>query len=342
MAIKSLAVKYRPTTFDEVVEQGAIKLILRQQLESEEVKNAYLFCGGAGTGKTTCARIFANEINNFKGNPIEMDAASNSGVEDVRAIIQQAKTKSLDSEYKIFIIDECHSISNTGWQAFLKLIEEPPAKSIFIFCTTDPQKIPKTILSRVQRYDFQRISHNAVADRLHYICQSEDVEVCERDALDYIAKLADGGMRDAITLMDKCLSYDKDLTMDNVIKALGITGYDTMFFLTDSIITNDTEAVIKTIEDVHRSGKDLKQFIKTYTNFVLDLCKYGCLGNFEFIEIPNTYKYTMDRYNDHAYEDFTRLLNTLVQLNASIKFDTSPKYTIEAVLVLRTREEDCK
>ena len=342
MAIKSLAVKYRPTTFDEVVEQGAIKIILRQQLESEEVKNAYLFCGGAGTGKTTCARIFANEINNFKGNPIEMDAASNSGVEDVRAIIQQAKTKSLDSEYKIFIIDECHSISNTGWQAFLKLIEEPPAKSIFIFCTTDPQKIPKTILSRVQRYDFQRISHNAVADRLHYICQSEDVEVCERDALDYIAKLADGGMRDAITLMDKCLSYDKDLTMDNVIKALGITGYDTMFFLTDSIITNDTEAVIKTIEDVHRSGKDLKQFIKTYTNFVLDLCKYGCLGNFDFIEIPNTYKYTMDRYNDHAYEDFTRLLNTLVQLNASIKFDTSPKYTIEAVLVLRTREEDCK
>ena len=342
MAIKSLAVKYRPTTFDEVVEQGAIKIILRQQLESEEVKNAYLFCGGAGTGKTTCARIFANEINNFKGNPIEMDAASNSGVEDVRAIIQQAKTKSLDSEYKIFIIDECHSISNTGWQAFLKLIEEPPAKSIFIFCTTDPQKIPKTILSRVQRYDFQRISHSAVADRLHYICQSEDVEVCERDALDYIAKLADGGMRDAITLMDKCLSYDKDLTMDNVIKALGITGYDTMFFLTDSIITNDTEAVIKTIEDVHRSGKDLKQFIKTYTNFVLDLCKYGCLGNFDFIEIPNTYKYTMDRYNDHAYEDFTRLLNTLVELNATIKWETSPKPVIEAVLVLRTREEDYK
>ena len=132
MAIKSLAIKYRPTGWDEVVEQGAIKMILQQQLESEEVKNAYLFAGGAGTGKTTCARIFANAINNYKGNPIEMDAASNSGVEDVRAIIQQAKTKSLDSEYKIFIIDECHSISNTGWQAFLKLIEEPPAKSIFL------------------------------------------------------------------------------------------------------------------------------------------------------------------------------------------------------------------
>jgi len=138
------------------------------------------------------------------------------------------------------------------------------------------------------------------------------------------------------------LSYDKDLTMDNVIKALGITGYDTMFFLTDSIITNDTEAVIQTIEKVHRSGKDLKQFIKTYTNFVLDLCKYGCLGNFDFIEIPNTYKYTMDRYNDHAYEDFTRLLNTLVTLNADIKWETSPKSVIQAVLVLRTKEIDYK
>ena len=340
MAIKSLAVKYRPTTFNEVVEQGAIKTILRQQLESEEVKNAYLFCGGAGTGKTTCARIFANEINKFQGNPIEMDAASNSGVEDVRAIIQQAKTKSLDSEYKIFIIDECHSISNTGWQAFLKLIEEPPAKSIFIFCTTDPQKIPKTILSRVQRYDFQRISHNAVTGRLEYICQCEDVETYEREALDYIAKLADGGMRDAITLMDKCLSYDRDLTIKNVVDALGITDYDTMFYLTDSIITNEADAVIKVIEEVHRSGKDLKQFIKTYTNFVLDLCKYGCLRTFEFIEIPSIHKPRLDKYNDHAYEDFTRLLNTMVKLNADIKWEVSPKPVIQATLVLRTKELD--
>lgn len=340
MAIKSLAVKYRPTTFDEVVEQGAIKLILQQQLESEEVKNAYLFCGGAGTGKTTCARIFANEINKFKGNPIEMDAASNSGVEDVRAIIQQAKTKSLDSEYKIFIIDECHSISNTGWQAFLKLIEEPPAKSIFIFCTTDPQKIPKTILSRVQRYDFQRISHNAIEDRLQQICQWEDVSCYEPEALNYIAKLADGGMRDAITLMDKCLSYNRDLTIKNVVDALGITDYDTMFFLTDSIITNEVDCVIKVIEEVHRSGKDLKQFIKTYTNFVLDLCKYGCLGTFEFIEIPSIHKHRMDKYNAHSYEDFTKLLNTLVKLNAEIKWETSPKSVIQAVLVLRTKEID--
>lgn len=170
----SLAVKYRPATFDDVVEQDNIKVILQQQLESNEVKHAYLFCGGAGTGKTTCARIFAKEINKGQGNPIEMDAASNSGVEDVRNIIQQAKSKSLDSEYKVFIVDECHAISLMGWQAFLKMLEEPPAKSIFIFCTTDPQKIPKTILSRVQRYDFQRISQQGIVDRLKYILEQEN------------------------------------------------------------------------------------------------------------------------------------------------------------------------
>ena len=220
-----LAVKYRPKSFDDVTEQESIKVILKQQLESNGVKHAYLFCGGAGTGKTTCARIFASEINAGKGNPIEMDAASNSSVEDVRNIIQQAKTKALDSEYKVFIIDECHAISLMGWQAFLKLLEEPPAKSIFIFCTTDPQKIPKTILSRVQRYDFQRISQDGIVDRLRYILQQEDngtetiypnprstvEQIKLSDSLGYIAKIADGGMRDAITLMDKALSYSKDL-----------------------------------------------------------------------------------------------------------------------------------
>ena len=173
MAIKTLAVKYRPTTFEDMTEQESIKIILKQQLDSGEIKNAYLFCGPAGCGKTTAARIFANEINKGQGNPIEMDAASNSGVDDVRNITQQAKLKSIDSEYKIFIIDECHAISNTGWQAFLKLIEEPPAKSIFIFATTDPQKIPKTILSRVQRYDFRRISEKGIADRLKYVLEEE-------------------------------------------------------------------------------------------------------------------------------------------------------------------------
>lgn len=170
---KALAIKYRPVDFSEVVEQQSIKIILQEQVRTNTFKHAYLFCGPAGCGKTTCARIFANEINQGEGNPIEMDAASNNSVEDVRNIIQQAKTKSLDSEYKIFIIDECHALSNSAWQAMLKIIEEPPAKSVFIFCTTDPQKIPKTIISRVQRYDFQRISQQGIVDRLITILDEE-------------------------------------------------------------------------------------------------------------------------------------------------------------------------
>ena len=346
MAIKSLAIKYRPRTFDDVVEQGAIKTILQQQLEANETKNAYLFCGGAGTGKTTCARIFANEINHFTGNPIEMDAASNSSVEDVREIIQQAKTKSLDSEYKVFIIDECHSISNTGWQAFLKLLEEPPAKSIFIFCTTDPQKIPKTILSRVQRYDFQRISHKGVVDRLTYILHQEQTEAnnyvnIDPAAVDYLAKLADGGMRDAITMMDKCLAFSAELSLENVVKALGVADYETMFaLLTHLVLTLDTEKALNVIEDIHRSGKDLKQFIKSFTNFVLDINKYACTKSFDFLEIPLTFEDDVVGItkNDFLLDRELKLLQVLVNLNRDIKWETSPKAMIEATLMLLCEE----
>ena len=340
MASKSLAIKYRPSKFIDVVEQDSIKTILQQQLSEGEFKNAYLFCGGAGTGKTTCARIFANEINHFEGNPIEMDAASNSGVDDVREIINQAKTKSLDSEYKIFIIDECHSISNTGWQAFLKLIEEPPAKSIFIFCTTDPQKIPKTILSRVQRYDFQRISFNGVVNRLTHILSEEypattgtnDVGITvEMSAIEYIAKLADGGMRDAITLMDKCLAYSQELTLENVIKALGVLDYEEMFKLLDCIEQKNAGAIIEFIESVHASGRDLKQFIKQFTSFVLDVVKYILTGDFEHIQIPETYVKTLDTYRGTI---LSPILQTLVNLNYEIKWETSPKSMIEATLLL--------
>lgn len=340
---KSLAIKYRPKTWDDIVEQSSTKIILQQQLETNTVKHAYLLCGGAGTGKTTCARIFANEINNHQGNPIEMDAASNSSVEDVREIIQQAKTKSLDSEYKVFIIDECHSISNTGWQAFLKLIEEPPAKSIFIFCTTDPQKIPKTILSRVQRYDFQRISCDGITKRLDWIMAQEyPTYIPPIGCLKYLAKLADGGMRDAITLLDKCLAYNTELTMPNILEALGTEDFGIMFELTDSLVCDDVHSTMQVIEQVHMSGKDLKQFIKSYTKFVLDLCKYGITKTFEYIDIPNTYENNLHKYNQCDYDDFSNILHTLIKLNADIKWETYPKSVIEATFLLMCKGYDVK
>ena len=173
MAVQSLAVRYRPKSWDDVIEQDSVKRILTQQLASEEIQHAYLFCGPAGCGKTTCARIFANEINKGKGSPMELDAASNNSVDDIRLIIQQAKTQSLDSEYRIWVLDEVHALSANAWQALLKILEEPPKKAVFIMCTTDPQKIPKTILSRVQRYDFKKISQEGIVDRLKYILNQE-------------------------------------------------------------------------------------------------------------------------------------------------------------------------
>ena len=353
MAKQTLAVKYRPHSFDDVTEQNSIKIILQQQLESGEFQHAYLFVGGAGTGKTTTARIFADEINNHVGVPIELDAASNSSVDDVRNIIQQAKTKSLDSEYKVFIIDECHSLSNTAWQAFLKLIEEPPAKSIFIFCTTNPEKIPKTILSRVQRYDFKRISQKGIVARLRYILQQGDDgtetlypnaratvdQIYLSGALEYIAKLADGGMRDAITLMDKCLAYSSELTIDNIVKALGVADYSVMIDLTDSYINTERKQIIKLIEQIHSDGKDLKQFVRQYIDFILDIKKYMILEDFSYISLPKIDSIETMLKNIKADEDrgswdiISDLLDKLLKLNTDIKYDPAPKCIIEAVLI---------
>jgi len=345
MATKALAIKYRPRTWEDVVEQGSTKIILQQQLESGEVKNAYLFCGPAGCGKTTCARIFANDINKGEGNPIELDAASNNGVDDVRNIIQQAKTKSLDSEYKIFIVDECHALSNSAWQAMLKIIEEPPAKSIFIFCTTDPQKIPKTILSRVQRYDFQRISTEGIVKRLDYILDNErdEDDAHDMDAIEYIAKLSEGGCRDSITYLDKCLAYSKDLTLENVVKALGTTDYDTMFKLTDYLLQmngeESTRLALQLIENIYNEGKDLKTFVRQYVQFLLDLSKWGIGCNWKYLTLPRLadYEQWLKDCGDREFNAINDWLSVFVNLNADIKWSQSVKYDIEATIVINSR-----
>ena len=338
MASKALAVKYRPTDFSSVTEQEILTTILKQQISSKQIQHCYLFCGPAGCGKTTCARIFANEINGGQGIPVELDAASNNGVEDVRNIIQQAQTKSLDSEYKVFIIDECHSLSNAGWQAFLKLLEEPPAKSIFIFATTDPQKIPKTILSRVQRYDFQRISQQGIVHRLQYILANENIIVDQSniDAIEYIAKLADGGLRDAISLMDKCLAFTDELTLETVVKVLGVVDYDEMFRFTDTIIENKLNESIQLIESVHTSGKDLKQFVKQYIQFLLDIQKYAIGCDWKYISLPRLSQYEewLKGCGTYEFDRCFELLDCMLKINNKIKYSSVPKCVIETEVLL--------
>ena len=337
---KALAIKYRPQTFEDLTEQSAVVTILTNQIETNTIKHGYLFCGGAGTGKTTSARIFANMINKGAGTPIELDAASNNSVEDIRRLTEDAQTQSIDSEYKVFVIDECHSLSNQAWQAMLKTLEEPPAKAIFIFCTTNPEKIPQTILSRVQRYNFQRISQEGIVTRLEYILTREISTVMPeyKDALEYIAKIADGGMRDGITLMDKCLSFSSDLTVENVIKALGVTDYNTMFDLNNAFFEKDKPKLIKIVSDVYSSGMDLKLFIKTYFEFLLDLNVYCLTKDLSMTKIPEIWVDEMNSYGSHEWSVSNNLLTYITDLQSSIKWEQNPKAVIIAKFILFNTE----
>ena len=227
----SLATKYRPKTFEECLGQASTIKILKRQLELKQYSNCYLFAGPSGIGKTTSARIFANLINEGKGNPIEIDAASNNGVDNVREIVASANERSIDSDYKVFIIDEAHSISTQGWQAFLKCIEEPPKYTIFMFCTTNPEKIPATINNRVMRFSLSKVATDAIRQRLEFICQQEGF-TNYTEACDYIAKLSLGGVRDAIATLEKCANYDTDLNINNVLACIGNFSHEVMFDLT--------------------------------------------------------------------------------------------------------------
>ena len=249
------------------------------------------------------------------------------------------------------LVHNCHMLSTGAWNAMLKLLEEPPKTTIFIMCTTDPQKIPATILSRVQRYDFSKISHASIVNRLKQIIHAEEHEIdpegAERDwpiidfeneALEYIAKLADGGMRDAITLLDKCLSYaPQQLTLENVVKALGTADYTTHFELLYCMATGSVTGAIKVIEEVNNSGIDLKQFLKQFQYFILDVCKYKIFGDFQYISIPALPEYKQ-RMDDESYEDCISILEWVRQMNADVKWEPNAKAFIETGIVLFCRE----
>ena len=341
MAKMSLSVRYRPKTFNDMTEQSAIKDILENQIKTKTFQHGYLFTGPSGTGKTTSARIFASMINDGKGNPIEVDAASNSGVDNIRLIIDDAKRKPLDAEYKIFIVDECHSLSDSSWQALLKTLEEPPKFTIFSCCTTNPEKIPATILSRVQRYNFQKISNEGIVKRLNMILETESKESYipiswSTDAVEYISKVSSGGMRDAITLMDKCLSLSNNLSLKYVLQAIGGEDYSTFITFLSALEGKEKEISIKVIEDVYNAGKDVKQFMKDFARFILEVEKYTIYGNFDYVNLPNTLENELKQIIDDSLFD---IMDFVVSLNNQIKWDNNPETLIELAILIYCGKE---
>lgn len=265
--MRNLAATYRPTNLDEVVGQEQAKAILTTHLASKP-KSSYLFCGGAGTGKTTCARIFAHSLNNADFNIIEINAADNTGVDGVRKIITDASRVPIGTPYKVFILDECHMLSTQAWNALLKLIEEPPDSVVFLFCTTDPHKIPGTIMSRVLRVDFRRIDVKLIVKRLAWILEQEQVPPIDEASLTYIAQLANGGMRDAISLLDKVLGYGVEVTPELINSALGMVGAEISFQLLDSICNHDVQQTIDIISKLSVTNIDYKSWILDFRRFL--------------------------------------------------------------------------
>ena len=293
MAYTAFYRKHRPQNFDEVRGQEAVVTTLRNQIKSGRVGHAYLFCGTRGTGKTSIAKIFARAVNcehpengsccnacptcqgilnGTSMNVVEIDAASNNGVDNIREIREEVKYPPTEGKYRVYIIDEVHMLSAGAYNALLKTLEEPPSYVIFILATTEVHKIPVTVLSRCQRYDFKRIPTESIYDQLVSITQKEGVEA-EENALRYIARAGDGAMRDALSILEQCVSfhYGERLTYEQVLEIIGASDIDVFVDLMTAIRDRETTRALATIDDICYSGRDPGQFISDFVWFMRNL-----------------------------------------------------------------------
>lgn len=285
--------KWRPMTFDDVISQPHITTTLLNQIKTNKTAHAYLFTGSRGTGKTTCARILAKAVNcpnSHDGSPclkcdickdadssslsdiIEIDAASNNGVDDIRDLRDGAVYTPERCKYKVYIIDEVHMLSTSAFNALLKIMEEPPPYVKFILATTEVHKVPATILSRCQRFDFRRIKAEDIAARLLFIAPKENITLDE-EAAQLIARIADGGMRDALSLLDQCIAYSSNITVDTVSSAAGIAGRDYLFNLIECIVSKNPSEALSIIDSLYSMSKDMarlcEELISQFRNIML-------------------------------------------------------------------------
>ncbi|WP_352404304.1 DNA polymerase III subunit gamma/tau [Sporanaerobacter acetigenes] len=348
--------RFRPKTFDQVLGQEHITTTLKNQIINQNIGHAYIFSGTRGTGKTSTAKIFARAVNcthSIDGNPcntceicsglldesimdvIEMDAASNNSVDDIRELREKVKYPPSKARYKVYIIDEVHMLSDSAFNALLKTLEEPPKHLIFILATTEVEKLPQTILSRCQRFDFKRVTTKDIVKNLNNICGEIGIEV-EESALNLIARNSDGAMRDALSLLDQCISFGEGtLTYEDALKTLGIANEDLLFNLVDNIEEKNLEKALHIVDDIIQNGKDINQFIKDLIYHFRNLMIAKTSTN--PLDIIDLEKETVGRYKEQSENiSLPFILKALQILNEGqnqAKWSSQPRIILEMVVV---------
>lgn len=353
--------KFRPLTFDQVIGQDSVVDTIKNQIKNNNFGHAYLFTGIRGTGKTTIAKIFARSVNcqiedsvepcneceicktflkNSSMDIIEMDAASNNGVDDIREIKENVKFPPSKGKYKVYIIDEVHMLSKGAFNALLKTLEEPPEYVLFLLATTEPNKIPETILSRCQRYDLKRVSFEKISDRLENILNKIDIEY-ELEALNLIVSKSEGSVRDALSILEKCISTHEKLTSSLVAKILGLVPKKILNEFTEAIIKDDLSLAIDLINSINSEGKDLKQFIDIIINHFRNLMIIKIHKNPKnLLEISNDEINNLKSFSENLeLIEINRIIQLFVDLNNKIKWATHTKVLFEVTIIKIFKKE---
>jgi len=335
--------KYRPTTFDDVVGQTSVTSTLKNAIQSNQLAQSYLFCGPRGVGKTTCARIFAKEINLFQNtdqiddlsyNIFELDAASNNSVDDIRNLTDQVRVPPQIGKYKVYIIDEVHMLSQAAFNAFLKTLEEPPSHAKFILATTEKHKIIPTILSRCQIFDFKRVSNDDIVKNLKFVAQSENIKI-EDEALFLIAEKSDGALRDSLSLFDRLVSFsDNSLTYKDVADHLNVLDYEYFFKITDQLLTNDISSLLVTFNDIIDNGFDGQHFINGLSEHLrkLLLCQNQSTVNLLSVNESLKSKY-LNQANNTDSNFLIEALNLTNTCDLQYKLSTNKRLLVEICLM---------
>ena len=353
---KALYRVYRPKNFSDVIGQEHIVRTLKNQIENNNVGHAYLFCGTRGTGKTSTAKIFSRAVNctNLHNDEpcnecencreiledktmdvVEIDAASNNSVDDIRELRENVKYSPAKAKYKVYIIDEVHMLSQGAFNALLKTLEEPPSYVIFILATTEPHKIPATILSRCQRFDFKRVTVKDISSRMRYICEKEGIEADEK-ALNLIARNSQGALRDALSILDQCISFEGNkISYNDVIELLGSVNIEQLFDLAESIIKEDTRKSLQILNDFIIWGKGVRNLVNDLIDHFRNLMV--CKISNDLDEIISLPEETIDLLKQQAEtidtNNLIRILNILSEAQDGMKISSNPRVLMEVTMM---------